>query len=113
MSFFIILNTINALATVAAALLALYRPALMSRSHQVEPGEVYYSRMYASRAVPLGVLAALAPFVFTGSAVQLILAAAALAQVFDALIGLSRKEWGMVAGGTIAAIIHGVCACFI
>lgn len=50
--------------------------------------------MYASRALPLGLLTVVAPFVFHGSALQLIFAAASLAQIGDVVIGLKKTRVG-------------------
>lgn len=103
-------NTLLALAGVAAALLALLRPQVMSRSPQVDKGEKFYARMYVSRAIPAGIAAAIAPFCFDGGAVPLVLYAAAAMQIGDAIIGWSRKEWGMLIAPAFAAIVHGATA---
>lgn len=99
-------NAFFAIASVAAALLALFRPQLMIRAVQAGGGEKFYAQMYASRAIPAGIATAVAPFCFDGSAVPLILCAAAVMQIGDALIGWNRKEWGMVIAPVIAAIVH-------
>ncbi|GLY68160.1 hypothetical protein [Amycolatopsis taiwanensis] len=62
--------------------------------------------MYAARAVPLGVLAAIAPMLALGLLSALALPAAACVQVADVAIGLSRPEWGKVSGGTSLTVIH-------
>ncbi|MDG9698652.1 hypothetical protein [Ottowia cancrivicina] len=99
-------NTFFAITSVAAALLALFRPHLMIRTAQAGSGERFYAQMYASRAVPAGIATAVAPFCFNGSAVPLILCAAAAMQIGDAIIGWSRKEWVMVIAPMIAAAVH-------
>lgn len=99
-------NTFFAVVSVAAALLALFRPQLMIRANQVGNGEKFYAQMYASRAIPAGIATAVAPFCFAGGAVPLILCAAAAMQMGDAIIGWSRKEWGMVIAPLIAAAVH-------
>lgn len=98
------------LATVAAGIIAAVRPTIMSKSQQVSPGEQFYAMMYASRAIPLGLLAAVAPFTLQGLALQLILIAAALAQLGDAAIGFKRREWGMVAFPMMLAILYSIAA---
>lgn len=103
-------NAFFSLASVAAAALALFRPQLMSRSSQVGSGEKFYAQMYASRAIPAGIAAAVAPFCFGGGAVALILCAAATMQIGDTIIGWSRKEWGMLVAPAFAAIVHAVTA---
>lgn len=105
-----VLVTIFSLATVAAGFIAVARPKLMSRSQQVSAGEQFYAMMYASRAIPLGLLAAIAPFVLQGIALQCILIAAALAQLGDAIIGFRRREWGMVIFPIILAILYSIAA---
>ena len=102
----LVANTLFALGAIAAAVLALLRPQIMSRSESVSQGERFYARMYASRAIPAGVLAALAPFCFSGSAVLWVLWVAAAMQVGDAFIGWQRKEWGMVLAPAVAAAVH-------
>lgn len=105
-----LINAGVALATIGFAVLALAKPVVLSRSSKPEPGEVFYSRMYASRAIPLGMLAGLLPFFSAGLAVVLVLGAAAAAQLGDAIIGLSRRSVGMTAGAAIAAVVHVVAA---
>ncbi|MDO4723467.1 MAG: hypothetical protein Q4A97_01735 [Comamonadaceae bacterium] len=99
-------NTFFAVLSVAAALLALFRPQLMIRADQAGSGEKFYAQMYASRAIPAGIATAVAPFCFDGSAVPLILCAAAAMQIGDAIIGWGRKEWGMAIAPVIAAAVH-------
>lgn len=105
-----VLVTLFSLATVAAGIIAVVRPTIMSKSQQVGSGEQFYAMMYASRAIPLGLLAAAAPFTLQGLVLQLILSAAALAQLGDAAIGFKRREWGMVAFPMMLAILYGVAA---
>lgn len=69
-------------------------------------GERFYAAMYASRALPLGLLTVVAPFTFNGSALQLVFAAASLAQIGDVVIGLKKQEWGMVIAPAILATIY-------
>ena len=78
----------------------------MSRSTTITNGERFYAAMYASRALPLGLLTVVAPFVFNGSALQLVFAAASLAQIGDVVIGLKKQEWGMVIAPAILATIY-------
>ena len=85
------LNAVIAATTVVTALVALRRPALLSGSGTPAAGEIFYAQMYAARAVPLGVAAGALPLIYAGPAVRLVLAAAALVQVGDILIGVARR----------------------
>lgn len=66
--------------------------------------------MYAAKAVPLGIFAAALPLISPGTATMLCLMAAAVSQAADAGIGAGRREWGMVAGPTVATVIHAITA---
>ena len=102
----LVITTLSSIATIIAALIALVKPGMMSRSATITHGERFYAAMYASRALPLGLLAVAAPFVFHGSALQLIFATASLAQIGDVVIGLKKQEWGMVIAPAILATIY-------
>ncbi len=102
----IILITVSSLATVVAAMIGLIKPQIMSRSSAVSPGEKYYSAMYAARAIPLGLLAAAAPFAVNGFALRIILLASAMAQLGDSLIGTKKREWGMAIAPAILALLY-------
>lgn len=106
MTALIFLNSLLALASIAAALIACWRPTLMSRSAVASDGERFYARMYASRAIPAGILVLLAPWCWQGNAVAAILLAAAAMQSGDALIGWQKREWGMVIFPLGGAAIH-------
>lgn len=108
-----IVNAVVSAGTVIAALIAMRRPASMSGSPQPDMGEVFYSRMYAARAIPLGIAAGLLPFTGSGVPVRIILLAAATAQVGDAAIGLQRGERAMVASAFMAALVHIATACLL
>ena len=81
----------------------------MSKSQEVSAGERFFAQMYAARAVPLGVVTAVVPFIAASdiTTVRLILMAAMVVQVADAGIGIRRREPAMIVGPSIAAIIHG------
>ncbi|WP_158881071.1 hypothetical protein [Amycolatopsis anabasis] len=105
-----VVNAAFAAVSVAFAVVAVVRPAVLSRSGTPASGERFYAWMYAARAVPLGFLAAIVPFAAPGPAGVLGLLAAACAQVADAGIGVSRREWGMAGGGAVLALVHAVTA---
>ncbi|MEU6535799.1 hypothetical protein [Streptomyces sp. NPDC047000] len=99
-------NAVAAVASVAFALVGGVRPAALSESGTPTAGERFYGWMYATRGVPLGVAAALAPIAWPGSASSLILSAAAAAQVGDAAIGIATRKGTMIAGASVLTAIH-------
>lgn len=101
----LVLTVLISLGSVAFALVAVARPGLMLNAPNDQTHDRFYPVMYAIRAVPLGLLAAAAPWL-NGSAVPAILIAAAAAQVGDAGLGLQRRTWGMVIGPLIGAAIY-------
>lgn len=84
----------------------------MSKSQEVSAGERFFAQMYAARAVPLGAVTAVVPFIAASdiSTVKLVLMAAMVVQVVDAGIGIRRREVAMIIGPSIAAIVHGLTA---
>lgn len=110
-----IINAVVALSTVIAACLALARPGMFSGSRNVVEGERFFANMYAARAIPLGILVGVLPFISFASQwpIKVLLIAAALVQIIDAIIGAKQKEWGMIGGAVAAVIIHGLTAWFI
>ncbi|WP_296496624.1 hypothetical protein [uncultured Actinomyces sp.] len=84
----------------------------MSKSQEVSAGERFFAQMYAARAVPLGAVTAVVPFIAASdiSTVRLVLMAAMVVQVVDAGIGVRRREVAMIIGPSIAAIVHGLTA---
>ena len=113
-----VLNAVAALVSTASAALVLVRPEAMSGSRSVSAGERFFARMYAARAIPFGLVIAVMPFpLFTAAcdpmAVRLVLVAATVVQAVDVAIGLSRGRWAMVAGPSVAALIHALTAWFL
>ena len=109
----VIVNLVVSLASVLAAVMAVWRPAMLSGSKQVSSGEVFYVRMYAARAVPFGLAAGLLPFWFLGPAVAWLLFAAAMVQAIDVVVAVRQGERKMMAGATVGAIVHLVCGLMI
>lgn len=110
-----IANAVAAVASVAAATLALAKPTAFTHAPAAGDGDAFYARMYAARAIPLGLLAAAAPFLpaLTGSPTRLILLTAATSQAADIAIAAPRREWGMVVGGSVGAAVHTIAATII
>ena len=107
-----VLNAIAATISAMSSLLVIFRPQIMSKSQKVSAGERFFAQMYAARAVPLGVVTAVVPFIAASdiTTVRLILMAAMVVQVVDAGIGVRRREVAMIIGPSIAAIVHGLTA---
>ena len=107
-----VLNAIAATISTVSSLLAVFRPQIMSKSQEVGAGERFFAQMYAARAVPLGAVTAVVPFIAASdiSTVKLVLMAAMVVQVVDAGIGVRRREVAMIIGPSIAAIVHGLTA---
>ena len=107
-----VLNAIAATISAMSSLLVIFRPQIMSKSQKVSAGERFFAQMYAARAVPLGAVTAVVPFIAASdiSTVKLVLMAAMVVQVVDAGIGVRRREVAMIVGPSIAAIVHGTMA---
>ncbi|MGW1563605.1 hypothetical protein ACWCQ1_45090 [Streptomyces sp. NPDC002144] len=99
-------NTVAAVAGIGFALVGGVRPAALSESGTPTAGERFYGWMYATRGVPLGVAALVAPLAWPGLAGSLILSAAAAAQVGDAAIGVATRKWTMIAGASLLTAIY-------
>lgn len=99
------LNMLISLATVGFAIVAVVRPGMLHASPDGAEPDRYYPTMYAVRAVPLGLLAAVAPWL-TGSAAPAILYAAAAAQVGDAALGARLRIWGQVFTPLFGAAVY-------
>ena len=103
------LNLLVSLASALAAGIALVRPASLSGSSRVVPGEVFYVRMYAARAIPFGLAAGILPFWPGGPAVAWVLFTAAAIQIVDVILAVGKKDRGMMFGASIGAIVHLLC----
>ncbi|WP_185711371.1 hypothetical protein [Arachnia propionica] len=103
----LVLNTVIGLGGAVFALVAWVRPAALNPTATADH---FYPAMYAVRAIPLGMLAVLAPFLNGGPAAPAILWAAAFSQLGDAGLGLHRRIWGMCGGGIVAAGVHSAAA---
>ncbi|HZX05219.1 hypothetical protein [Kribbella sp.] len=110
MTILLILNTLAAIASTASAFAALARPGLMTRSTAPTTGERIYTVAYAARAVPFGIVTAIAPFVDRGVPTALVLFAAAAAQLVDIGIATRTRVTSMLAGATVGAIVHLITA---
>ncbi|MBU3062589.1 hypothetical protein KO481_29125 [Nocardia sp. NEAU-G5] len=105
-----VLNGVFSLIGVGFAVASAVRPSAMSREANPTAGEHLYARVYAARAVPLGILAGAVPFFPHSTVGALVLVVAAIAQAADAAIGAQRREPAMVAGPLFACIVHTITA---
>ncbi|WP_051839722.1 hypothetical protein [Streptomyces sp. NRRL F-5126] len=110
MIFLCIVNAVVAAGSGFFAILAALRPSALITECAEGAGVLFYARMYAAKAVPLCVLAAVIPFLATGPVAGLCLLGAALSQALDAAIGLGRRDVRQAAGGTVAAVVHTLVA---
>lgn len=105
----ILVNLLVSLGSTVAAGIALVKPASLSGSSHLELGELFYVRMYAARAVPFGMLSGFLPLWFRGPVIAGILFTAAAIQILDVLIAVRKVQRGMMAGASVAAVVHVLC----
>lgn len=106
MAVLLVLNTLAGLLSVGFAVAAAFRPAAMSGLEAATAAERFYAYMYAARAVPFGLVAAALPWAERGVAVAWFLFVAAAIQLVDVVIGIWRKEAGLIGGGAMLTVIH-------
>ena len=103
------LNLLISLASAVAAGIALIRPASLSGSSHVGPGEIFYARMYAARSIPFGLAAGFLPFWLGRPTVAWLLFTAATIQILDIGIALEKKDRGMMIGASVGGVVHLLC----
>ena len=101
----LLLNLLVSLASAVAAVITLIRPRSLSGSSQATHGELFYVRMYAARSIPFGLAAGILPFWYGGLAVAWVLFTAAAIQIVDVVLVVRKKEWGMMIGASVGAIV--------
>ena len=101
-----LINTIMGAGAAGFAVAAVIRPRLLAPSDSANRDDRFYPAMYSARSAPLGEQDVVADSLAPTPQTQLILGAAALAQVGDAAIGLSYRIPGMVVGPAIATACH-------
>ena len=101
-----LINSIAAGGAVGFAGLALMNPTVLCSNATTQR---YYPAMYASRSIPLNIMVGILGWLSANPAVVVPLVGVALVtQLFDAAIGGFYRIPGMIAGGLIAALCHGV-----
>ena len=106
----VFLNLIVSLASAAWSAVALVRPGSLSKSIQATGGEAFYSRMYAARGIPIGLLSGILPFWFRGSPITWLLLCAAVIQLADAAIAIQMRERAMFLAASFGMAVHLWCA---
>ena len=102
-----LMNSVVGCGSAAFGVVALLRPAALAPLGGTGPGGRFYPAMYAARSVPLGALAAIAVWLSPARPLTaLVLAAAALAQAGDIVIGARYRLPGMAVGAALAAACH-------
>jgi len=103
------LNAFVSTASIVSAVLSLFRPSMLSNSPEALAGEVFFARMYAARAVPLGIALVFIPYrasrVTSGSVVLL----GALIQLLDVGVAIASGIRRMVFGALVGTIAHTIC----
>ena len=105
----LILNLVVSFASAAWAIIALIRPGSLSGANKIESGDIFYVRMYAARSIPIGLAAGILPFCFVGLVVAWVLFTAAVIQIFDVVIAVTKNRGGMSAGAAVGATVHFLC----
>jgi hypothetical protein len=104
------LNGVVSLITIGFGVAAALRPSAFTREADPTAGERFYARMYAARAVPLGLLAGVVPFFPHGPLSALALAAAAIAQAADVGSGAQRRDAQLIAGAVFGCVVYVITA---
>lgn len=102
-------NFFVSLISAGFAIVALYRPTLLSQSIGGSTDDRFFVFMYAARSIPFGILTGVLPLLLRGLPTAILLFAAALVQVIDIAIAIARKRGGMAAGASVAAVVHVLC----
>ncbi|MEV8633340.1 hypothetical protein AB0395_16935 [Streptosporangium sp. NPDC051023] len=101
---------LNALASIGAAgssVAGVFRPALGLRpTEEVTTGVHLYTRAYAARAVPLGLVTAFVLIWGPSAALAPLLVVSGVAQVGDSALGFMRGNLGMALGAGAFAVVH-------
>ena len=95
-----LMNSVVGGGSAVFGVMALLRPAALAPPSGTGPGGRFYPAMYAARSVVAVWLAPARPLT------ALVLAAAALAQAGDVIIGVRYRLPGMVGGAALAAACH-------
>ncbi|MEW9534420.1 hypothetical protein [Microbispora sp. NPDC049125] len=103
----LVLNVLAALGAAGSSVAGVVKPGLGLRpDEETTAGVHFYTRAYAARALPLGVVTALVLVWGPSVAVVPLLVVSGLAQVGDSVLGIMRRNLGMALGAGAFAVIH-------
>lgn len=102
-------NLIIALVSAAFGIVAMVRPKAVNPRADGSPEEGFFVLLYAARTISFGLLAGILPLFSSGWTIAALLVAAALIQLADVGIAVSRRITGMAIGAALAAIVHIAC----
>jgi|HubBroStandDraft_6_1064221.scaffolds.fasta_scaffold150268_2 hypothetical protein len=108
-SIIVSLNLVLSLVTAAGGALALFRPTTLLGATRADPGGSYYVRLYSARAIPIGIAAAILPFLLRRPGAASFLFVAAAIQAGDAFAGALRSNVKMAVAASITAVVHIAC----
>jgi len=91
------------------AVLALFQPAMLSKSQEALAGVVFFARMYAARAVPLGVALVFVPYRASRVAGGSIILIGALTQLLDVGIAIASGMRQMAFNALAGTLAHMIC----
>ena len=102
-----LMNSVVGGGSAVFGVMALLRPAALAPPSGTGPGGRFYPAMYAARSVAPGALVVVAVWPAPARPLTaLVLAAAALAQAGDVVIGVRYRLPGMAGGAALAAACH-------
>ncbi|MCU1641712.1 MAG: hypothetical protein JWN03_1987 [Nocardia sp.] len=100
-------NAAVALLSGASSVVGMLRPALaVPGGGPATPGTMFFAYAYGARAVPLSVILLMLLAIGARGELTPILVVAGLAQIGDAAIGASRRNWPMAATCVVLAAVH-------
>ncbi len=86
------------------------RPQALSGSNAGPNGDSFYVRMYAARAIPVGLTAGVLPFFHKrNNALAGLLFTASAIQGLDVAIAIAEKKPGMAVGAAVGSMVHFAC----
>lgn len=101
------LNVLTSLGAVVSSVVGVVKPAAALRpSEEVTSGVHFYTRAYAVRAIPLGLVTAFVLLWGPAAAVTPLLVVSGLAQAGDSVLAAMRRNLGLTLIAGLVAILH-------